>query len=274
MPNAGIQGRQMRIQRARAAALLLYVVVVFAGLAREARAGGGGIAGGGATEVTQLANHAELVSSVANEAQMVEQNVQAQITRLQNLIQVPGGLINQTFSPYRSQLSSYQSLFAAVSQLRAAANSANSLFGRSMSEMGATGMTPNQWLSAYTNLAATRGGLYRQQLDSDMSSLDNLASRAQNLQQIQSQIPNVTGNVQGLQMLNQQSNVLAGEMVDLHALVARQVAQQMQDRATQADVQANAARLAQARAAMANSVNGQEQQTIQGAPALNLLQDQ
>ena len=274
MRDAQTERRQMRSQRGKTAALILGAIVGCAALAQDAQAGGGGVAGGGATEVTQLANHAELVSSVANEAQMVEQNVQAQITRLQNLIQVPGSLISQTFSPYRSQLSSYQTLFAAVSQLRAAANSANALFGRSMSEMGATGMTPGQWLSAYTNLAATRGGLYRQQLNSDMSSLDNLAVRAQNLQQIQSQIPNVTGNVQGLQMLNQQSNVLAGEMVDLHALVARQVAQQMQDRATQADVQANAARLAQARAAMADNVNGQEQQTIQGAPALNLLQDQ
>jgi type IV secretion system protein TrbJ len=75
-------------------------------------------------------------------------------------------------------------------------------------------------------------------------------------------------------MLNQQSNVLAGEMVDLHALVERQVAQQMQDRAAQSDTEANAARLAQARAAMMQQVNSQERQAVQGAPNFNLLDDQ
>lgn len=244
-----------------------------------ARAGGGMT--GGATEITQLANHAELVSSVAQQAQMVEQNVQAQITRLQqyvtmvqNLKQVPASLIDQTIAPYRTQISNFQSLSTAITQLQQAANATSGLFGRSLSEMNTTGMSPAQWLSAYTSLASTRGGIYQQQLTQDMQNLDTLAGRAENLQQIQSQIPNVTGTVQGLQMLNQQSNVLAGEMVDLHALMQRQVAQQMQDRAAQAKAQGNAAQLAAARAAAMGQVNKQEQQTTQGAPDFDLLQDQ
>jgi type IV secretion system protein TrbJ len=247
--------------------------------AGAAHAGGG--LDGGATEITQLLNHAELASSVAQQAQMVEQNVQAQITRIQqyvtmvqNLKQVPTSLIDQTIAPYRTQLASFQSLAAAVTQLQQAATATNGLFGRSLSEMNTAGMSPSQWLSAYTSLASTRGGLYQQQLTQDMQNLDTLAQRAQNLQQIQSQIPGVTGNVQGLQMLNQQSNVLAGEMVDLHALVQRQVAQQMQDRIAQSQAQGNAAQLAAARAAALGQTNQQEQQTTQGAPDFDLLQDQ
>ncbi|MFL9996259.1 conjugal transfer protein TrbJ [Paraburkholderia sediminicola] len=244
-----------------------------------ARAGGG--LDGGATEITQLLNHAELASSVAQQAQMVEQNVQAQITRLQqyvtmvqNLKQVPTSLIDQTIAPYRTQLASFQSLSTTITQLQQAASATNGLFGRSLSEMNTTGMSPSQWLSAYTSLAATRGGIYQQQLTQDMQNLDTLAQRAQNLQQMQSQIPGVTGNVQGLQMLSQQSNVLAGEMVDLHALVQRQVAQQMQDRIAQSQAQGNAAQLAAARAAALGQTNQQEQQTTQGAPDFDLLQDQ
>ncbi|SMG61047.1 conjugal transfer protein TrbJ [Paraburkholderia susongensis] len=243
------------------------------------RAGGG--LTGGATEITQLLNHAELASSVAQQAQMVEQNVQAQITRLQqyvtmvqNLKQVPASLIDQTIAPYRSQITSFQSLSTAVTELQQAASATNGLFGRSLSEMNSTGMSPGQWLSAYTSLASTRGGLYQQQLTQDMQNLDTLAQRAQNLQQIQSQIPDVTGTVQGLQMLNQQSNVLAGEMVDLHALVQRQVAQQMQDHIAQSQAQGNTAQLAAARAAALGQTNQQEQQTTQGAPDFDLLQDQ
>ncbi|WP_244391407.1 conjugal transfer protein TrbJ [Burkholderia pseudomallei] len=251
-----------------------------AGLLLASAAWSGGGMTGGATEITQLMNHAELVSSVAQQAQMVEQNVQAQITRLQqyvtmvqNLKQVPASLIDQTIAPYRAQIASFQSLSSAIAQLQQAATATNGLFGRSLAEMNTTGMSPAQWLSAFTSLASTRGGIYQQQLTQDMQNLDTLAARAQNLQEIQSQIPNVGGAVQGLQMLNQQSNVLAGEMVDLHALMQRQVAQQMQDRAAQAQAQGNAAQLAAARAAAMGQINQQEQRTTLGAPDFDLLQD-
>lgn len=127
---------------------------------------GGGL-DGGATEITQLLNHAELASSVAQQAQMVEQNVQPQITRLQqyvtmvqNLKQVPTSLVDQTIAPYRTQITNFQSLSTAITQLQQAATATNGLFGRSLSEMNTTGMSPGQWLSAYTSLASTRGGLH------------------------------------------------------------------------------------------------------------------
>jgi P-type conjugative transfer protein TrbJ len=259
----------------RAAAMA--VVVTFLVIA-TARAGGGGVTGN-ATEITQLMNHAELAASVGKQAQIVEQNVQAQITRLQqyvtmvrNLKQVPESMISQTIGPYSTQITNYQSLYSAVSRLGQAANATSALFGRSVSEMNATGMSPSQWLSAYTNLAATRGGLYQQQLDQDMGNLGTLAERARNLQEIQSQIPNVTGNVQGLQMLNQQSNVLAGEMVDLHALLQRQIAQQMQDRVEQAQSQASASALIQARQARAQQLDSTEKSQIQNGQ-FDLLDD-
>ncbi|MBB5510039.1 hypothetical protein [Paraburkholderia atlantica] len=121
---------------------------------------------GGATEITQLLNHAELASSVAQQAQMVEQNVQAQITRLQqyvtmvqNLKQVPTSLIDHGDRPLPHADSDFQSLSTAITQLQQAANATNGLFGRSLPEMNTTGMSPAQWLSAYTSLASRRGGI-------------------------------------------------------------------------------------------------------------------
>jgi type IV secretion system protein TrbJ len=106
-----------------------------------------------------------------------------------------------------------------------------------------------------------------------MGSLNTLAQRAQNLQQVQSQIPGITGNVQGLQLLNQQSNVLAGEMVDLHALMERQVTQQTQDRVAQAQSQAAAAQLMQARQAAAQQIYQSEKNNIDGSPEFGLLKE-
>lgn len=245
-----------------------------------AYAGGGGLTGG-STEITQLLNHGELIASVAQQAQMVGQNVAAQIQRiqqtitmLQNLKQIPESLLSQTIAPYMSQINNFRSLMTTVTSLGQQANQVRNLFSRSMSEMSVTGLSPSQWLSSYATLAKQRGGTFQQQLTADMQSIQTLAQRAQSLQQIQSSIPGVTGSVQGLQTLNQQSSVMAGELVDLHALMQRQVTQQMQDQSDTAQSQANAAQLALARNARMNEVMQQEQQTLQAAPGFQPLHDQ
>lgn len=244
-------------------------------LFKSASAFAGSVAGfGGATEITQLLNNAELVMSVAQQAQMVEQNIQAQITRLQNLAQVPGDLINQTIAPYTAQIDQFRSLYSAVSELQQAAQSTSQLFGSAMSEMSSANLKPSQWLSALSSLAKSQGGVYRTQLNRDMNAISMLAKRAQNVQDIQSKIPGVTGNVQGLQMLNQQTNVLAGEMIDLHALMQRQVAMQMQDKVDQSQARDNAAQLLKARSQQAADINAKEQSMIQNAPAFQLPRDQ
>jgi type IV secretion system protein TrbJ len=246
----------------------LALVLALCAVPVATHAGGGGA---GSTEITQLMNHAELVSSVAKQAQMVEQGIQAQISRLQNLMQMPSQVLSSAAMPYRSQMSDLQSLYSSVSGLHQAADSTNALFSRSMSEISATGMSPSQWLSAYTNLASTQGGYYKQQLNADMNSLSTLAQRAQNLRQVQSRIPSVTGNVQGLQLLNQQTGLLAGEMLDMHALMQRQVTLQMQARAAEAEGQGNAARLMAARKAEATQINQSETNAINSQSSFDLL---
>ncbi|WP_264839942.1 conjugal transfer protein TrbJ [Burkholderia cenocepacia] len=239
-------------------------------------AGGGGF--GGATEITQLLNHGELIASVAQQAQMVVQNVEAQIQRiqqtlnsLQNLRQLPQQMLDQVLAPYRSQISQYTQLYNSVKNLYTSAKDVGQLFGRSMSEMSNLNMSPKQWLSAYSSLASSIGGTYKQQYQQDMSAIQALADRAANLQQIQAAIPGVSGAVQGLQLLTQQSNVLAGEMVDMHALMARSAAQDSKDRGDDAQARANSARLAQARAAKMDDVIDKERQSINAMPTLKPL---
>lgn len=239
-------------------------------------AGGGGFAG--ATEITQLLNHGELIASVAQQAQMVVQNVEAQIQRiqqtlnsLQNLRQLPQQMLDQVLAPYRSQIAQYTQLYNSVKNLYTSAKDVGQLFGRSMSEMSNLNMSPKQWLSAYSSLASSIGGTYKQQYQQDMSAIQALADRAANLQQIQAAIPGVSGAVQGLQLLTQQSNVLAGEMVDMHALMARSAAQDSKDRGDDAQARANSARLAQARAAKMDDVIEKERRSINAMPTLKPL---
>lgn len=209
-------------------------------------AGGGGM--GGATEVTQLLNHAELASSVSQQATMVGQNATAQLTRisqlanqLKNLVQLPQNLLAQTLAPYQQQIGDLKSVVQAVGSLQSAAAQTQALLTNGIGEMNTTGMSPLQWLNAYINLAQQQGGQYQRQLDSDLDTLSNLSQQAQNLQTLSAQIPAVSGNVQGLQLLNQQANLLGGEMVELRALVQRQVVMQEQDKLNEAHAQVTSA---------------------------------
>lgn len=270
----GLSGAEVNATRRRAIlGAAKHAVVAFA-LFKFASAFAGSMGGfGGATEITQLLNNAELVASVAKQAEMVQQNIQAQITRLQNLAQMPSELIRETIAPYTQQVENFRSLYSAVTDLQQAAQSTSQLFSSAMSEMSSANLKPSQWLSALSSLAKSQGGAYRTQLNRDINAISALAKRAQNLQDIQSKIPGVTGNVQGLQMLNQQTNVLAGEMIDLHALVQRQVAMQMQDKVDQSQARDNAAQLLKARSQQAADINAKEQSLIQNAPAFQLPRD-
>jgi phage-related tail fiber protein len=67
-----------------------------------------------------------------------------------------------------------------------------------------------------------------------------------------------------LQLLNQQSNIAAGELMDIHALMQRQVTAQLQQRSDEATTSASAAALLQARQAAAASIDSQEKAAIDG----------
>jgi conjugal transfer/entry exclusion protein len=202
---------------------------------------------------------------------MVGNQITAQVTRVQQLMSMLQNLKNldpatlaQMVLPYQQQLSQYQSLFSAVSSLSQAGASVQSLFKSSVGEMTSLNMTPTQWLGAFSKLATQRGGIYQQQMQQDLQSMSNFAARAQNLQSIAAQTPEISGNVQGLQLLNQQSNIAAGELMDIHALMQRQVTAQLQQRSDEATTSASAAALLQARQAAAASIDSQEKAAIDG----------
>lgn len=255
--------------------VLLVTAMLWCG---AARAGGGGL--GGATEVTQLLNHAELMTQVSHQATMVSQNVTAQVTRVQqlanqlrNLVQLPQQVLAQTLAPYQQQITDLKNLAQAVTDMKNAADQTRALFSTRMGEMSNLHMDPLQWLNAYITLAKTKGGQYQRQLDQDMNALDNLSQRAANLKAISDQIPQVSGNIEGLQLLNQQSNILAGEMVELRSLVQRQVALQTQDRLDQAQANARAAQDQLDRQAAAKQADADEKAAIQSFH-FNVLKDQ
>jgi len=240
----------------------------------------GSIAGfGGATEITQLANYGQLIASYAKQAAMVENQITAQITRvesyitqLENLYKLPQEMMNQTIAPWKSQLGFFQKLNSSVGALQSSANQVSGLYNQGATEAANLQMTGTQYLTAFQNLAQTRGGIYQQQYQQDVSALEQLSMRAQNLQTLAAQAPNISGEVQGLQLLNQQSNIVAAQTLEMTALLQRQVTEQETAQGTALQVQSDTTQQMLNQSNEATQSNAAEQSSVNSG-TFNILID-
>ncbi|WP_186050421.1 conjugal transfer protein TrbJ [Burkholderia gladioli] len=183
-------------------------------------AGGGGL--GGATEVTQLLNHTELLASVASEAQVVTNTLNQYATMIQNLKQIPSQLIGTITMPWQQLASSYTNLAGAASNVQSAFTSAYQMLQFRQGQMNALGMSPLKYLSAEFQLAQTKGGAYQDQIQRDLQTLQSASSQAQNLVSLANQVPAIAGSVQGLQHLATTSSMIGGVLMDLRSIALQQ----------------------------------------------------
>lgn len=188
-------------------------------LACALHARAGTIAGtGGATEVTQLLNHLELINSVAQQAQMVETQLNQYATMIQHLQQIPAELIGTVTMPWQQLVSTYQNLAGAVGNVQTSFNSAYQMLQYRQGQMDALHMNPSQYLNAEMQLAQSKGGAYADQINRDLLTLSNAQTQAANLSTMTAQIPAIAGSVQGLQHLATQSAMMGGVLMDLRQI--------------------------------------------------------
>lgn len=197
-------------------------------------AGGGGM--GGATEITQLLNHVELVSSVAQEAQVVTNTLNQYATMIQNLKQIPQQLIGKITMPWQQLVSTYTNLTGAVSGVQSAFNNAYQMLQFRNGIMDALHLDPRQYLNAELQLAQTKGGAYAQQITRDLQTLQDAQTQAQNLTTMTAQIPAISGSVQGLQHLAMQSSIVGSLLMDLRKLTLERQIDIANDKYQQAQV--------------------------------------
>lgn len=219
------------------ACIIVAALNVSATFALPVRAGGSPLTGN-ATEWTQLANHAELVSIVSlegknfavnaealvNEVQQLATQIQTYQAILQNLEQIPDTFLAEAMEPV-------QQLHALMSEARSIASSgqeldeflrsdliANPLFDGEPLSDARLSERYDEWLDIWDS--ALEVGLKQVGL-----TLEDVRSEAQLLDQIGGQFSGVTGNLQALQVSNELASSVARQLVDLRALTATQAQQ-------------------------------------------------
>ncbi len=226
---------------------------------------------GGATEPTQLLNYGQLVYSAAQQAQMVANQITAQIDRAQELVNsyqnlknAPAEIIAQTIAPYQNMIVRSQQLLNSVNGVYSSYNQAARMVQTRTAEAQALGTNTQQYLTLESQLATQKGGIYQAAYQRDTQTLQDVVSKSQALQNMTSNIPSA-GTVQGLDKLNALTAMVAGETMALNQQIAASSAQRDQEKLDQTNQDMSRIQQNSIQATYAQEITDAQQKALQAA---------
>lgn len=190
----------------------------------------GGTVSGFATEVTQWANYGLLTSQLNQQILMVANTLTSATSSLTNLLALPGQIINTITAPVTDVMASIGELQGSLTGLKSSVTEVGTVWQRRNRELVLLGENPMEYFRKQKVLADARGGFYKEQWESDISSANRLKTRAEKVQQLSREVQGVMGNLQGMQLLNSQLNIVATSMNDMLSVARKDSANKLQDR--------------------------------------------
>ena len=198
----------MTTHRLRQISAAAFIAAAAATAAPAAFAGGGGFMG--ATESTQLLNHAELISQLAEQVQQTA----TQISQLQNMLQ---NSVNIPIQMWQSVASPISDLINAVSNTEAIVNASAGALTQVQQQFGDS----NSLLSGYSDRLVGWNKGINQSIGTTLQQMGLTNSRfitkQSALQALEDASKNSNSRMAVLQAANQISGMLVNEMQDLHA---------------------------------------------------------
>lgn len=199
----------------------IFVALMATQCAGTAQAGGG--MGGGSTEITQMLNNTELITSVSHQAGINSTVLQQYLKQLEQLKlqqQNIAGLQNFNVQAELTRLGKEEARYALAKkksdELATSSKKTSDLMSADVTAMREKGMTPSQY---YGNAAqaAKDGSVYWQgAMDDSVSSMDTLAQKSKDHQDYMKKNPDIKGNVEGMQSLDRDLIRMDGTLVDMH----------------------------------------------------------
>lgn len=184
---------------------------VLAILSAPAFAGGGG-ATGGALEITQLMNHAELVSQVGEAVSTTANTLQTAQATMQQLRQLQADIVSQMAGLPIDQVAKLAEAYTVMSRAQGVYKDAADVLRKAALDAAALKISPADLLQAKANAAAAFGGVYAQTYDAEQAKLRALADVSKDVQAQAATVQGIDANVKGLQ-------VIAGQNVKVQALL-------------------------------------------------------
>jgi hypothetical protein len=202
----------------------LCAAVALAAAVAPAHAGPGGGLSGFSTEITQLANKVELVTTAASTAQTVTNTLQTVMHLQQSLRSMDPAVLAQMMGIDTQGLDQLVQLYNTTSDLQQSYDQTARVLDGFRNLAINTNMSPSDLLKTFATAARQKGGIYKAAYEADMAAIANAQARAAafNQQAKQTQAlaanPNIAANLNNLAIINQRTGVI---LQDLTASVQR-----------------------------------------------------
>lgn len=215
----------------RARALSALVLSASLAASPAALAGGGGITGG-ATEITQLANHAELVASYLQQVQTAVNTLGSYVQLVKSLKQMDALTLARMLG--FNGIDQLIGLYQQVSRLQNDYQNVLNQLQNFQAGVQMTGMSPTQYLQTAAVAAQKYGGIYQQIYQQEQDALNSLIADQATAAATAASAGAITSTVGGLQAIVSSNAQMQSIMLSMLGEMRKASMLAAQDRVRQA----------------------------------------
>lgn len=178
--------------------LIAAIVVLGTPLKSQALFGGGGVVGS-ATEITQMLNHAEMITTAKN-AIDTAMNTLKQVDQLkQQITSLPTAAINAIVGDAAPQLQAVLGIYKQLDDTQKSYGELQQRLNFEMQSISAMNISPSQYLLTRAKLAKAKGGIYQASIDANQQAMQSAQTQAKKLDKMIASNSEIVSQVGGLQ---------------------------------------------------------------------------
>jgi P-type conjugative transfer protein TrbJ len=202
---------------------LLLAFCIISGLLVGGVKAGGGLSGG-ATEITQIANNAELITQVAQLAESLQHEIQMIMDMIQNTLALPQKLIGQVTGAIQKVMGVYNKVQGILGKLSNIDEEFRNKFFSAIKSGNVSGASAwvKDYAKEYFNLAEAIEQEAKQTLENLKVSADDITDASGILEELSSNASSATGRNSILQAGNELLSFMSGELIKTRTLLVEQ----------------------------------------------------
>ena len=202
---------------------LLLAFCIITGLIVGGVNAGGGLSGG-ATEMTQIANNAELITQVGQLAESLQHEIQMIMDMIQNTLALPQKLIGQVTGAIKSVMNVYNKVQGILGKLSNIDEEFRNKFFSAIKSgnVGGASAWVKNYAKEYFTLAEGIEREAKQTLENLKVTADDITDSSKILEELASNASSATGRNSILQAGNELLSFVGGELVKTRTLLTEQ----------------------------------------------------
>jgi P-type conjugative transfer protein TrbJ len=201
---------------------LLALCLISGLLVKSVNAGGG--LSGGATEATQLSNHAELITQVSQLAESLQHEITMIMDMVQNTLALPQRLVGQVTGMIQSVMNTYNKVQGILNRLSNIDDEFRNKFFSALNSVntGEASMWVKNYAKEYFTLSEAIEEEAKKTLESLQVSADDITNSSGLLEKLSSNASSATGRNSILQAGNELLGFMGGELLKTRTLLVEQ----------------------------------------------------